>query len=496
MTGWGRGGGTHTHTHTTMLRRNQSYDEMNSCICPGDLVQSMRNDFNANLVCLHTKDLDPDKPESTFVWERVQHRGHCVKLRPLRLHGKVVTLNQWLVEYHTLTEEMQDHWKEENKRKSLSTAVKELAACIVAKAARDTFPCASPDLNAFCFRNGVLRYDDLGLGPELFFEEGTWRPSLYFFDFDFTWDDTVLPYFDKIVAFQGLSPEQRNALMVQFGRILSKQGNEWQCFLMLYGETGCGKTLLLELMQSFFPLELSWDLDQPMPERWIGTYLSRSHFVYFRDATAVSQSLSCNQLLRLAGNEPVTSELKCRNGATTLSCQNARLMRVGNEGWEVENVWAVKRRCFCVDFPRAVPRSEQDFGLKAKLMGEAGAFAAECLKRFYFEYGRADRFDWHEQEWHRMAMLKYIYTKQSRLVQHALWDALNEGVLVWGGSIPVEAVNGLAIKFQGQSRRLAGPPVYHFTPVTCLGWDRPHSPFGVWVQGDFVNGVSAVRAWW
>lgn len=481
-----------------MLRRNEAYDEMNECIVPGDLVRSMRNDFNANYVCLHAKDLDADKPESTFVWERVLHQGQCVKLRPLRLHGKVVTLKQWLTEYQTLTDEMGEHWNEENKKTPLSRAVKELAARIVAMAGRNTFPCLEPDLNAFCFRNGVLRYGDEGLGEELFFEEGSWRPSLYFFDFNFTWDDTVLPYFDKIVEYQGLSPEQRNALMVQFGRILSKQGNSWQCFLMLYGETGSGKTLLLELMQSFFPLELSWDLDQRMPERWIGTYLSRSHFVYFRDATAVSPSLSCNQLLRLAGNEPVTAELKCRNNASTLSCQNARLMRVGNDGWEVTNVWAVKRRCFCIDFPRAVPRTEQDFELKDKLIREGGAFAAECLKRFYCEYAkpREHRFDWQQRRWHRMAMLKYVYTKQSRLVQHALWDALNEGVLAWGGSMPVCAVNGLAIKFQGQSRRLAGSPIYHFTSVTCLGWDRPHSPFGVWVKDNVVNGVSAENPWW
>ena len=258
---------------------------------------------------------------------------------------------------------------------------------------------------------------------------------------------------------------------------------------MLYGKTSSGKTTLLDLLASFFDSTQRWDLDQPMPERWIGSYLVSRHFVYYRDAKAQTQSLTCNQLLRLAGNEEVTSELKCRNGATLSTPEWVRLFRVGNEGWCVDNVWAVKERCFCIDFPNTIPFEDRDTSFVEGLKGEAGAFAAECLKTFYSYYPTPP--NWFEHEWHRNALLKYVYTASSRSVQHALWVELHEGRAEWGGSTPVAKVDALTIAFCQSSQRVAGSPIYHFTSVRNVGWDAEQRPFDMWVCGDEVVGITA-----
>ena len=195
---------------------DEAWEEVEECIAD-DMVQTMRNDFNANKVCLHSGDLD----NAPLVYERLLNAaGWCVKVRPLKSKGKPVTLEQWVREWRSQTDATMKKWTETYKNKALTTAVKELCIDVVGNARRGVFPCAPPDLNAFCFRNGVLRWD----GEGLVFDEGEWRVSIYSFDHDFVWDDTVLPYFDRLMAAQGIQGEQKKLIMMQFGRILSKQG--------------------------------------------------------------------------------------------------------------------------------------------------------------------------------------------------------------------------------------------------------------------------------
>lgn len=210
---------------------DEAWEEVDECIAD-DMVQTMRNDFNANQVCLHSGDLD----NAPLVYERILNdTGWCVKVRPLKSMGKPVTLEQWVREWRSQTDETMNKWTDTYKTKALTTAVKELCIDLVGNARRGTFPCVTPDLNAFCFRNGVLRWD----GEELVFDEGQWRVSIYSFDHDFVWDDTVLPYFDRLMAAQGIQGEQKKLIMMQFGRLLSKQGVCETCLCPMEGSCTC-----------------------------------------------------------------------------------------------------------------------------------------------------------------------------------------------------------------------------------------------------------------
>jgi len=254
---------------------------------------------------------------------------------------------------------------------------------------------------------------------------------------------------------------------------------------MLFGKTTNGKTSLLDVFTSFFDETDRWCLDGSMDPRWVGHYVARKKLVYYRDASAVSKTLSCNQLLQLAGNEEVVSELKLRNNATISRAEFCRLLRVGNDGWQVDNVWATVQRAFVVEFPRVV--DDPDPFMHLGLAAEAPRIAARCLTAFYSVYPALPQ--WRDAPWHRTSLLKAIYTKESRAVQHALACALEDGAMEWGGSTTTGQVDSLTVNFCNSSRRVAGSPIYHFVSVTRLGWDKHNNPFGFYVDGDDVIGV-------
>lgn len=254
---------------------------------------------------------------------------------------------------------------------------------------------------------------------------------------------------------------------------------------MLFGKTTNGKTSLLDVFTSFFDETDRWCLDGSMDPRWVGHYVARKKLVYYRDASAVSKTLSCNQLLQLAGNEEVVSELKLRNNATISRADLCRLLRVGNDGWQVDNVWATVQRAFVVEFPNII--EQPDPYLHVGLKAEAPRIAARCLTAFYSMYPGLPQ--WRDKPWHRTSLLKAIYTRESRAVQHAIACALEDEVMEWGGSTTTGQIDSLTVNFCNSSRRVAGSPIYHFVSVTRLGWDKYNNAFGIHVDDDDVIGL-------
>lgn len=460
------------------MRQDEIREDLNRCITPGSMLETMRKDFNANSICLHGGDLS----EVPFVYERVKKQGWCVKLRLLKHSGKPVSLEQYVREWRAFSNETMEMWIDTYKKRSMEMCIKELCNDVVSRAKLGLFPCLTPDQDCYNFRNGSLKWD----GTDLVFQEDNWpNPSLYYFDCDYDRNDTILPYFDSIFEAQNIDGEHKEAILAHFGRLLSKQGNEWRCFLMLFGKTTNGKTSLLDVFTSFFDETDRWCLDGSMDPRWVGYYVARKKLVYYRDASAVSKTLSCNQLLQLAGNEEVVSELKFRNNATISRAEMCRLLRVGNDGWQVENVWATVQRAFVVEFPNIV--HQPDPYLHVGLKAEAPRIAARCLTAFYSMYPSLP--SWREKPWHRTSLLKAIYSRESRAVQHAIATAIDDSVMEWGGSTTTGQIDSLTVNFCNSSRRVAGSPIYHFVSVTRLGWDKYNNAFGIYVDDDDVIGL-------
>lgn len=463
------------------MRHDEIREELDACIAD-TMLETMRKDFNANRICLHGGDLT----ETPFVYERVRHEGWCVKLRLLKLNGKPISLQQYVRDWRAFSDASMEAWLATYKKRSMEVCIKELCNDVVSRAKLGLFPCMTPDMDCFNFRNGSLRWD----GTDLVFTADHWpNPSLYFFDCPYDRDDTVLPYFDSIFEYQGIRGAHKEAILCHFGRLLSRQGNEWRCFMMLFGKTTNGKTSLLDVFTSFFDETDRWCLDGSMDPRWVGHYVARKKLVYYRDASAVSTTLSCNQLLQLAGNEEVISELKLQNNATISRAELCRLLRVGNDGWQVDNVWATVQRAFVVEFPRVV--TDPDPFMALGLAAEAPRIAARCITAFYAVYPSLPR--WRDAVWHRTPLLKAVYTKESRAVQHALACALDDGAMEWGGETTAGQVDALTVNFCNKTRRVAGSPIYHFVSVTRLGWDQDNNAFGIYLDEERVVGVRLPR---
>ena len=167
-------------------------------------------------------------------------------------------------------------------------------------------------------------------------------------------------------------------------------------------------------------------------------------------------------------------------------------MRVGNDGWEVDNLPAVARRTFVVDFPNSVSINEEDTNLPEKLRAEMPAFVIKCLHAFYDFYGdRARKMRWQHKDWHRLPLMKCIFTKESRCVQHAIVNEIQEGRMRWGGSMPVSVLDHIALNFKLHPKRIAGPTEsYKLVSASLLGWSQEDSPFNFYIEGDTVYGLS------
>lgn len=106
----------------------------------------------------------------------------------------------------------------------------------------------------------------------------------------------MLPAFDSIFQAQRIGEHQQRYIMAHFGRLLVEQGNEWRCFVMLFGKSTTGKTKLVDLFVSFFEEQDRWQMDGHMDPRWVGSYVAKRQLLYYRDASARSSTLSCNQV--------------------------------------------------------------------------------------------------------------------------------------------------------------------------------------------------------
>ena len=106
----------------------------------------------------------------------------------------------------------------------------------------------------------------------------------------------MLPAFDSIFEAQRIGEHQKRYIMAHFGRLLVEQGNEWRCFVMLFGKSTTGKTKLVDLFVSFFEEQDRWQMDGHMDPRWVGSYVAKRQLLYYRDASARSTTLTCNQV--------------------------------------------------------------------------------------------------------------------------------------------------------------------------------------------------------
>jgi hypothetical protein len=290
------------------MRVEEILEELNGCCCDC-IVETMRNDFNKNLLCLHPEDLPLDG--NAVVHERVQVDGCTVQIKPYKMGDekmgyRTVTLPEYLMTWRATSDACEGHWKAKlGKAKSLKEQCKDVSNRIVTRArqggAARLFPCLGNDLDCWNFRNGTLRWT----GDQLIFFDEWDKPSLYYFDFDYEYGETVLPHFDAIFEKQGITGEYRRHVMGQFGRLLSQQGNEWRCFMFLFGKTTTGKTTLLDLFAEI--ISDRWLLDGYMDPRWLGPFIRLKRLLYFRDAAMTSRTMPTEQLLKLAGNGKLQS---------------------------------------------------------------------------------------------------------------------------------------------------------------------------------------------
>jgi len=464
-------------------------EQLHSCI-RDTMIETIHCDFNANKLCLHMQDLTHFPP---FIYERIIKTDsggeeRCVKVRLYKEEGKPVDLNTYLRQWRSFSDITMDFWTKLYGKKTMNQVTLDLTTDLTAKAKMYQFPAADPNELCWNFRNGSLIKVEEGMT----FHEGGWPYiSNFYFNSDFHEDNTVLPHFNSIFDKQGIEGEQRDFIMQQFGRLLTTQGNEWRCFIMLSGRTTNGKTTLLDMILSWFEDSMCWILDGDLPARWLGAYIENKHLLYFRDAERISTSLKNEQLLQLSGNEEYISEFKHQNVTTKFRARKSRILRLGNNGLQCSNEThaAIAQRTFCIDFPNTVTHKDPTLG--EKLKEEAGMVAALCLRHFYAVWPATPI--WHTTIWHQRALLKMVYCEESRLVQHTIVDGLESGLLMEGGVIACDTIDRMAIDFQRHSKHLCGPPIYKFYSVYNLGWTRENKPTNLFVEGDQLWGVHECR---
>ena len=450
------------------------------------MIETIHCDFNANKLCLHMHDLVQSPP---FIYERIIKTDstgdeRCVKVRLYKENGKPVDLNTYLRQWRSFSQITMDFWSKVYGKKTMNQVTLDLTTDLTARASLSNFPAADPNELCWNFRNGSLIKVDEGM---TFYEGGWPYISNFYFNSDFHEDNTVLPHFNSIFDKQGIEGEQRDYIMQQFGRLLTTQGNEWRCFIMLSGRTTNGKTTLLDMILTWFEDSMTWILDGDLPARWLGAYVENKHLLYFRDAERLSTTLKNEQLLQLAGNEEFVSEYKHRNVTTKFRARKSRILRLGNNGLQctIDTQWAIAQRTFCIDFPNTVTDKDPELG--EKLKEEAGMVAALCLRHFYAVWPAEP--NWRNTLWHQRAMLKMLYSEESRLVQHTIVDGLESGLLMDGGVIACDTIEQMALNFQNQAKHICGPPIYRFYSVYGLGWTRENQFAGLFVEGDQLWGV-------
>ena len=196
-------------------RKQEIEDQVHACIVPGDPLRTLSKDFNANGICLHARDLTKD----CYIYERVKFNDWCVKVKLFR-NPSPLSLRDYLLQWRSFSDRTMNFWKDEYKSKSVKSIVEDLIGDIIGRASMKNFPCADPRQDVYNFRNGVLVIED----GELSFVHDEWICGLFFFDFCYDPDDSVIPYFDKIFADQGVNEERKRYTMAQFGRLLTSQG--------------------------------------------------------------------------------------------------------------------------------------------------------------------------------------------------------------------------------------------------------------------------------
>ena len=169
--------------------------ELDDC-CRPCIVETLRQDFNKNLLCLHPEDLPLDG--GAIVHERVQVDGYTVQIKPYKMGDertgyRTVTLEDYLMVWRSTSDACEEHWKDKmGKAKSLKEQCKDVANRIVTRArqggAARLFPCKGNDLDCWNFRNGTLRWT----GEQLIFFDEWDKPSLYYFDFDYDYGETEI----------------------------------------------------------------------------------------------------------------------------------------------------------------------------------------------------------------------------------------------------------------------------------------------------------------
>lgn len=241
----------------------------------------------------------------------------------------------------------------------------------------DHFPVNS---TLVCFRNGVLDLQTNTFLPH--------DPKFFLtFELECTYPvgtSLVSPNFDKFLS-DAMEGDQglidRIWKMIGYSLSADQSG---KVFFVLQGVPNSGKSLLCDLLSSFFPewKVISMDV-QKFGEKFALSELEDRGVCYSHDMDSIPLSSHClAQIKKYTGNDLLTADVKYSSARAFRS--TGKLILVSNHPLLTKTPdTAFENRIVVVPFLRSVPKEEWDLKLLEKMKSERSAIAYKAIQAYY-----------------------------------------------------------------------------------------------------------------
>jgi len=245
------------------------------------------------------------------------------------------------------------------------------------------FPWIDIDHNYLGFSNGVydlskaafLSGDDIPKGIQV----------RKMFDYEFEIKPT--PLIDTFLGYQIDSEEDMNHVYFMLGRTLTKLTDRFDFMLMISGQAGSGKSLLLNLVKHSFSKSEIGILSNSLEKQFGLQQFVKKQIVVCGDMPRdIAKTLSQSDFLEMMACGPLSCPVK---GGSPIEVEHWTIPTIINSN-DMPNYkdtsGQIIRRIQILDFPNVVPESVQDTDLQSKILkSEFPSFIHRCRKT-YLDY--------------------------------------------------------------------------------------------------------------
>lgn len=262
----------------------------------------------------------------------------------------------------------------------------------IKKVAHPSFPFMAIDYNYIGFANGV--YD---LSRAEFIKADDVKPGVQvrkMINVDFVLEGA--PLLDAYMNFQFKNPEEAEFVYFAIGRMMTRLDDNFQFMVMLIGQGGCGKSLLINLAR------YSYAHDQ------YGILSNSQQETFGLAEVATKQALFCDDMPRDIAKKLPKSDFLSMGSRGTVNCPiKGKQKSIAVHDWNIPTMInsnilpnycdeenEVVRRIVVLPFENVVPTAERDVMLQSKIIAnEYPEFLHRCRSAYikYKElYGNVD----------------------------------------------------------------------------------------------------------